>query len=87
MRSYYCNNLFTGYISDFQNEKSSRITWCTLNAQEQSKCLNLSAAVNRDRSLFYIEDFMELVCKQVNSYLTSFKNNCTSKLLLGQVCI
>lgn len=83
MHLYCCYNLFTGYISDFQNEKSNRITWCTLNAQEQSKCLNLSAAVNRDRNLFYIKDFMELICKQVNSNLTSFKNNCTCKLLLG----
>jgi len=56
----------TGYISDLQNEKINRITWCTLNIQEQSKCLNLSAAVNRDRQKFYSRDFMELVCKQVN---------------------
>lgn len=81
MYPYYRYNLFTGLISDFQNEKSNRITWCTVNVHEQSKCLNLSAAVNRDRSLFYIKDFMELVCKQVDSYSPSFKNNCTSKLL------
>ncbi|XP_050420671.1 melanotransferrin [Adelges cooleyi] len=53
-----------GYISDQLNEKSSRLTWCTINSQEQSKCLNLSAAVNRDRQKFYQRDFMELICKQ-----------------------
>ncbi|XP_060870833.1 transferrin 2 [Metopolophium dirhodum] len=52
-----------GYISDLQNDKINRITWCTLNVQEQSKCLNLSAAVNRDRQRFNPRDFMELVCK------------------------
>lgn len=57
---------FTGYISDLQNDKTNRITWCTLNIQEQSKCLNLSAAVNRDKQKFNPRDFMELVCKPVN---------------------
>ncbi|XP_025413033.1 melanotransferrin [Sipha flava] len=53
-----------GYISDMQNDKTSRLTWCTINAQEQSKCLNLSAAVNRDKQKFNPKYFMELVCKQ-----------------------
>lgn len=61
----FCRNLCTGYVSDVHNDKSSRITWCTLNVQEQSKCLNLSAAVARDRQKFD-KDFMELVCKQVS---------------------
>ncbi|VVC43089.1 Transferrin,Transferrin family, iron binding site,Transferrin-like domain [Cinara cedri] len=53
-----------GYISNVQNDKSNRITWCTLNVEEQMKCLNLSAAVNRDKYKFDSRDFMELFCKQ-----------------------
>ncbi|CAI6351931.1 unnamed protein product [Macrosiphum euphorbiae] len=52
-----------GDISDLQNDKMNCITWCTLNVQEQSKCLNLSAAIDRDRQRFEPQDFMELVCK------------------------
>lgn len=60
---YFC----AGYISDAQNERTNRITWCTINAQEQSKCLNLSAAVARDKYKFNSKDFMELMCKQVHN--------------------
>ncbi|XP_016660805.1 melanotransferrin-like [Acyrthosiphon pisum] len=52
-----------GDISDQQDDKINSITWCTLNVQEQSKCLNLSAAVDRDRQRFNPSDFMELVCE------------------------
>lgn len=62
--------LHVGYISNVKNDKSNHITWCTLNAEEQSKCLNLSAAVNRDRFKFDHRDFMELFCKQVYKRIT-----------------
>lgn len=56
-------------MSNVQNDKSNHITWCTLNIEEQMKCLNLSAAVNRDKYKFDSRSFMELFCKQVPTYI------------------
>lgn len=66
---YLYSNLVVGHISSYlQNDKfNNHITWCTLNAPEQSKCLNLSAAINKDRQRFNPKDFMELMCKQVGT--------------------
>lgn len=65
-----------------RNDKSNRLTWCTINAEEQAKCMNLSAAVNRDKAKFGLNDFMELICYQVNNYVSS-KKKMFSEFILG----
>jgi hypothetical protein len=53
------------YIAGQQNvEDSNRIVWCTINSEEQRKCLNFAQAVERDWNLFG-SAAMRLECKQV----------------------
>jgi hypothetical protein len=55
------------YIAGQQNvEDSDRIVWCTVNSEEQQKCLNFAQAVERDWNLFG-SAAMRLECKQVCS--------------------
>lgn len=53
------------YVAGQQNvEDSNRIVWCTVNSEEQRKCLNFARAVERDWNLFG-SAAMRLECKQV----------------------
>ncbi|PNF26743.1 Melanotransferrin [Cryptotermes secundus] len=59
--------LFSGLIRNCEGqhnvEDSNRIVWCTINPEEQRKCLNFAQAVERDWNLFG-SAAMRLECKQ-----------------------
>ena len=62
------------YLVDSSIGYSNNLTWCTVSAEEQNKCVAFSLAVERDISLFG-GDFKRLVCKQGSS-----KEDCMSLL-------
>lgn len=43
------------------------MVWCTVNIEEQYKCLNFSAAIRDDAYLFRFEPYYHVSCRQVHS--------------------
>lgn len=56
----------TGQYYEVERAKLEKLVWCTLNEPEQYKCLNFTAAIERDRALFE-ESYINVSCHQAFS--------------------
>lgn len=54
----------TNYVELRDKEKT--IIWCTVGAEEQSKCRNFSLAVEKEAASLQYLEIRHLQCKQVN---------------------
>uniref|UniRef100_A0A7G3B3U2 Putative transferrin 2 n=1 Tax=Lutzomyia longipalpis TaxID=7200 RepID=A0A7G3B3U2_LUTLO len=51
------------YHNFYDEHKTEKLTWCTMNREEQWKCKNFTVALERDRALFE-DDFFNVSCYQ-----------------------